>query len=105
MDRATTLLRRAADAAPWAGRPIFGGLRSLGFPGTPLGDLWRAADLLREHRGDSHVIAWAVGGADAVEILLLTEQYWGYPPAPTPRPGAGPATTWTPASPGSNSAA
>ena len=79
LGRATDLLRRAADAAPWAGRPIHSGLCSLGFPGTPLGDLWRAADLLREHRGDSHVIAWAVAGADAVEVLLLTEQYWGVP--------------------------
>ena len=77
--RVTEVLRRAAEAAPWAGRPIFGGLRSQGFPGHPLGDLWRAADLLREHRGDSHVIAWAVGGADAVEILLLTEAWWGLP--------------------------
>jgi hypothetical protein len=86
LGRVTELLRRAADAAPWAGRAIFGGLRSLGFPGDPMGDMWRAADLLREHRGDSHVIAWAVGGADAVEILLLTEQWWGLPPrayAPT----------------------
>jgi hypothetical protein len=79
LDRATELLRRAADAAGWVGRPIFGGLRSLGFPGNPMGDMWRAADLLREHRGDSHVISWAVGGADAVEILLLTEQWWGLP--------------------------
>ena len=78
-----------ADAAPWAGRPIYGGLRSLGFPGHPLGDLWRAADLVREHRGDSHVISWAVGGADAVEVLLLTEQWWGLPPAPIPRAAAG----------------
>ena len=44
-----------------------------------MGDMWRAADLLREHQGDSHVISWAVGGADAVEILLLTEQWWGLP--------------------------
>ena len=79
LGRVTSLLRRAADAAAWAGRPIYGGLRSLGFPGHPLGEMWRAADLLREHRGDSHVIAWAVGGADAVEILLLTEQWWGLP--------------------------
>ena len=79
LGRVTGLLRRAAAAAPWAGRPVFGGLRSLGFPGHPLGELWRAADLLREHRGDSHVIAWAVGGADAVEVLLLTEQWWGLP--------------------------
>ena len=79
LGRVTSLLRRAAAVAPWPGRPIYGGLRSLGFPGHPLGDLWRAADLLREHRGDSHVIAWAAGGADAVEVLLLTEQWWGLP--------------------------
>jgi hypothetical protein len=41
--------------------------------------MWRAADLVREHRGDSHVIAWAAGAVDAVEVLLLTEQYWGVP--------------------------
>lgn len=27
----------------------------------------------------SHAISWAIGGADAVEILLLTEQWWGLP--------------------------
>ena len=70
-------------------------------PTDPMGAMWRAADLVREHRGDSHVISWAVGGADAVEILLLTEQWWGLPPAPTPRPVAGRAPTWTPASSGS----
>ncbi|MGY4768202.1 SCO6745 family protein [Kribbella sp. CWNU-51] len=79
LGRVTDLLRRAADAAPWAGRAIYSGLRSEGFPGTPIGDMWRAADLVREHRGDSHVISWAVGGVDAMEILLLTEQYWGVP--------------------------
>ena len=41
--------------------------------------MWRAADLLREHRGDSHVISWAVAGVDGMEILLLTEQWWGLP--------------------------
>ena len=80
LDRVTDLLRRAADAAPWAGRGVHAGLSSLGFPGNPLGDLWRAADLVREHRGDSHVITWALGGVDAMEILLLTEQFWGLPP-------------------------
>ena len=67
--------RRRSVGSP----PHLRGLRSLGFPATPLGDLWRTADLVREHRGDSHVIAWAVGGVDAVEILLLTEPFWGLP--------------------------
>jgi hypothetical protein len=79
LDRVTDLLRRAADAAPWAARAVYAGLRSLGFPGHPMAAMWRAADLVREHRGDSHVIAWAVGGVDAMEILLLTEQWWGLP--------------------------
>ncbi len=79
LGRATELLRRAAAAGTMPGHAIHSGLRSLGFPGTPLGDLWRAADLVREHRGDSHVIAWAVAGVDAMEILLLTEPYWGVP--------------------------
>ena len=79
LERVTDLLQRGIAAAPWAGRAVFGGLLSLGYPRHPLGDLWRAADLLREHRGDSHVLSWTVGGADAVEILLLTEQWWGLP--------------------------
>ena len=77
--RVTELMRRGVAAAPWAGRPIYGGLLSLGVPAHPMGAMWRMADLLREHRGDSHVITWAVGGVDAVEILLLTEQWWGLP--------------------------
>jgi hypothetical protein len=63
LGRATDLLRRAAAAGTVPGHAIHAGLRSLGFPGTPLGDLWRAADLVREHRGDSHVIAWGSPGS------------------------------------------
>lgn len=77
--RATELLRAAADAATGEGRPLFSGLRSLGFPADPVGDLWRAADLVREHRGDSHTAAWVAAGVDAVEITLLTELWWRIP--------------------------
>ena len=84
--RATELLRRAGDAATGEGRPLFSGLRSLGWPGEPWGDLWRAADLVREHRGDSHTAAWVAAGVGAIEITLLTELWWRIPPrsyAPT----------------------
>jgi hypothetical protein len=77
--RATELLRKAGEAAPVPAHPLFAGLLSLGFPGDPLGDLWRAADLVREHRGDTHVAAWAGYGVDAVEITLLTELWWKIP--------------------------
>ena len=77
LGRATALLRRGADAASGAGRHLFSGLRSLGFPGDPMGDLWRAADLVREYRGDSHVAAWTADGLDPVEIGLLTDLWRG----------------------------
>lgn len=77
--RATELLRRGADAARGEGRHLFSGLQSLGFPGDPIGDLWRAADLVREHRGDSHIGAWIAHGFDATEISLITEPYIGLP--------------------------
>ena len=83
--RATALLRRAADAGDVAGRSLYAGLRSLGFPGTPLGDLWRAADLVREHRGDSHIAAWTSHGLDAVEAQLLQELWWRRPMGPYTR--------------------
>ena len=74
--RATELLARAGEAATIEGHPICAGLRSLRPPGDPVGDFWRAADVLREHRGDSHVAAWVSHGVDAVEITLLTELWW-----------------------------
>ena len=51
----------------------------MGWPGDPIGDLWRACDLVREHRGDAHVAAWVSAGVGAIEITLLTELWWGLP--------------------------
>jgi hypothetical protein len=80
LERVTTLLRQMAAAGTVAGHALYAGLRSLGWPGDPVGDLWRAADLVREHRGDSHIAAWLAAGLNAPEILLLTERWWGIPP-------------------------
>lgn len=78
-ERAVAILRRAADAAPFEARALFCGLRSLGSPGTPLGDLWRACDVVREHRGDSHVIAWSWAGLSPVQATVTTELWWRLP--------------------------
>ncbi|HZN13249.1 MAG TPA: hypothetical protein VFB78_03195, partial [Acidimicrobiales bacterium] len=78
-ERATELLKRAGEAATFEGRALSAGLRSLGFPGNPVGDFWRAADLLREHRGDSHTCAWVAAGVAPVEITLMTELWWKMP--------------------------
>jgi hypothetical protein len=91
IDRATELLRRLADACTNAGRPLYSGLSSLGWPGDPMGDLWRAADLVREHRGDGHVGAWVSHGMNAMEVLLLTEAWWGIGLNTYMRTRAGPA--------------
>jgi hypothetical protein len=78
--RATELLRRATEPLRPEGRPLYSGLRSLGTPGDPMGDVWRLADMLREYRGDAHTAAWTSAGFDAAQIGLLTELYWGLPP-------------------------
>ena len=84
---------------------MYAGLRSLGLPDDPMAAMWRAADLLREHRGDSHVISWAVAGVDGMEILLLTEQWWGLPAHAYAPTRGGKPPTWMPGSNGSNVAA
>ena len=79
IERANELLARAVEPLePW-GRALFAGTLSQGLPGTPLGDLFRLGDQLREFRGDSHIAAWVSAGHDATEIGLLTELYWGMP--------------------------
>ena len=77
--RASTLLERAGAPLRVEGRPLYAGLRSLGFPDDPIGRMWRAGDLLREGRGDAHVVAWVDAGLTPVEIGLLTELFWGLP--------------------------
>ena len=68
-----------AGAAPGEGRALFSGLLSLGIPDDPMGAFWRAADLVREHRGDSHIAAWIDADLDACEIGVLTDPWRGQP--------------------------
>ena len=52
-------LSDALEPAEGMGRPLFSGLRARGRPVDPVQRLWWACDLVREHRGDSHVAAAA----------------------------------------------
>jgi hypothetical protein len=76
---ATDVLARMAEAAPGEGRYLFSGLSSLGYPDEPMAKFWRAADLVREHRGDSHIAAWIDADLDACEVGLLTDPWRGQP--------------------------
>jgi hypothetical protein len=75
LDRAVALLQRTVEAGPLEGHPMFAGLRSLPWPGTSMGRLWRACDMVRERRGDSHRNAWTAAGVTALEVQLLTERW------------------------------
>jgi hypothetical protein len=77
--RAVALLRRGLDAAEGAGHVLFSGLKSLPFPADPVGQLWRCCDLLREHRGDSHISVWTKALVKPIEIQLMSELQMGIP--------------------------
>ena len=55
--RATELLLKAAISAPLEGRPMYAALRALPTPEDVVARAFHAASLLREHRGDGHIVA------------------------------------------------
>jgi hypothetical protein len=69
---AADLARVAAVAACERpeGRPLFAGHASLPWPDEPHLVLWHAQSLLREYRGDGHIVALAVEGLDGCEALV-----------------------------------
>jgi hypothetical protein len=75
----TSALRRGIEAADPAGKPLFAGLAGRPWPDDPYAQLWRACDILREHRGDSHVATCVAAGLDAVEMNVFTEVWLGMP--------------------------
>ena len=67
---AAALARRAAEAANTADCPLAAANAELEWPEAPHLQLWQAATILREHRGDGHVAALLVAGLDPVESLV-----------------------------------
>ena len=64
---AAELLRAAADGLPTVGRPLGAANAALPWPDDPLGVLWHATTILREHRGDGHVAALLVAGLEGAQ--------------------------------------
>jgi hypothetical protein len=69
--RAGDLLMRAATSAPVEGRALYAALRALPVPQEPVVRLWHAATLLREHRGDGHIVALMTEGIGGTEAHVL----------------------------------
>lgn len=84
MTEAAALGRWAAEACTPEGRPLYAGHASLPWPDEPHLQLWHAQTLLREFRGDGHIIALVAAGLDAPEALV-THGATGLPFATNPQ--------------------
>jgi hypothetical protein len=69
--RAAELLTKASTSAPVEGRPMYAALRALPVPDDVVTRLFHAASLLREHRGDGHIVALMVEGIGRLEAHVL----------------------------------
>ena len=69
--RGADLLTKAATSAPLEGRPMYAALRALPIPDDLVTRLFHAASLLREHRGDGHIVALMVEGVGRLESHVL----------------------------------
>lgn len=78
---AVAALRRGVAAADATGRPMHAGLLALPWPDDPLGQVWHACTILREHRGDGHLAACVAAGLTGLEANVLTEARVGWEPA------------------------
>jgi hypothetical protein len=79
IDAAGRQLLSAMQSIEPGSRQLFGALQSLDVPANAHGRLWRAAELFREHRGDSHLAACATFDLDMAAMNVLTERWLGYP--------------------------
>ncbi|MFR9728721.1 SCO6745 family protein [Saccharopolyspora sp. MS10] len=68
---AAALARRATDACRPEARPLFAGHADLDWPEAPHLVLWHAASLLREHRGDGHLMVLQEAGLTGAQALVL----------------------------------
>lgn len=71
MAEAADLATVAIEGCALDGRALFAGHAALPQPDDPVLQLWWAATLLREHRGDGHVAALLANGIDGLEAHVL----------------------------------
>jgi hypothetical protein len=71
VDEAASILKTVADGAPTSGRALGAANAALPWPDEPLAVLWQAATVLRELRGDGHVLAQLAVGLDGLSTMVL----------------------------------
>src|SRR5436190_5228197 len=70
MQRAAELAREATTAATLPGRPLYAAHAALPWPEPAHLQLWHAATLLREHRGDGHIAALVLAGLSGLDASI-----------------------------------
>jgi len=68
--RAAALAKSAVEGLTVAGRPLAAANLALEWPDDPRLALWQAATVLREHRGDGHIVALVAAGLDGRQALV-----------------------------------
>ena len=71
VDEAASILQSVAAGAPTSGRALGAANAALPWPDEPLAVLWQAATVLRELRGDGHVLAQLAVGLDGLSTMVL----------------------------------
>ncbi|SDN50174.1 hypothetical protein SAMN05660199_00143 [Klenkia soli] len=64
------LLAEACTVLAPEARPLYAGHADLAWPTDPVTRLWHAVTLLREHRGDGHLMALQLHGLSGLEALV-----------------------------------
>jgi hypothetical protein len=89
IDEAAALAVTALEELDCAGRVLGAANAALPVPADPLGRLWWAATVLREHRGDGHVAALVAAGLTGCDVLCWRAS------VDIPRPILQPNRGWT----------
>lgn len=76
-EAAADLLEAVAGVAVTDGRVLGAANAALPRPTDPLARLWQAATVLREHRGDGHVLALVDAELDGCQALVLRDALYG----------------------------
>jgi hypothetical protein len=77
VSEALELARDAAAACRPEGRPLYAATATMPEPAEPHLALWHQLTLLREYRGDGHLIALGAAGVNAPQALVLHGAFTG----------------------------
>jgi hypothetical protein len=70
VEELAVLLREACTVLSPEGRPLYAGHADQPWPEDPLLQVWHGVTLLREHRGDGHVLSLVRHGLSGLEALV-----------------------------------